>query len=547
MRSQGTATSIRRAVAAVCALLVALPAGFSQAPVDPPPGSPGTQQATPLLSSDQLNNLVAPVALYPDPLLSQVLAASTYPLEVVEAQQWIGRNRNLQKAQLMDAARRQDWDPSVQALVAFPEALRLLANDVRWTADLGNAFLAQQADVMDAVQRMRAQARSNGRLSTTPQQVVTMDAQDGPNVIQILPADPQVIYVPIYSPAYVWGPPVWGAYPDLWYPAGFGFGFGFGPGIYMSAFFPSWSGWSGWGWGCGWSGRSLFLNGGFFSRYGFRGGDFGRYGGYYGGYSSRGFGGRAAWTHDPGHRLGTPYANRAVASRFNSARLASSRFSGNRMSGGQYGGSARAGSSRGNGARSDSGFSGNSRAVSGGRSAAAGEWRRFGEGSRSSSAGRSDARGFARSGGSEFRSGNSGSAGSYRQPSANAAPGGGSRSYRAPEQSSRGYSSMQGSRSAPSTGRSYAPSYSGARGDRSPAVSDSRSFSGSRGFGGGGSSAPRSYAAPAAPSRSFSAPRSSSSSGPGSSSRGSGFSGGRSAGSSGSSGGRSGGGGGHRR
>ena len=249
MKSLSSGTPIQRALVATCALLIALPASFAQAPADPNSEMPDTQQAAMLLSPDQLDNLVAPIALYPDPLLSQVLAASTYPLEIVEAQQWLGQNSNLQGAQLMDAAKEQNWDPSVQALVAFPDALWLLANDIRWTTDLGNAFLAQQADVMSAVQRMRAEARANGRLNTTPQQVVTMDTQDGQNAIEILPADPQVIYVPIYSPTYIWGPPVWGEYYDLWYPSGFGFGFGYGPGIYMSSYFPSWGGWGGWGWG----------------------------------------------------------------------------------------------------------------------------------------------------------------------------------------------------------------------------------------------------------------------------------------------------------
>jgi hypothetical protein len=109
-----------------------------------------------------LDNLVAPVALYPDPLLGQVLAASTYPVEVMEAQQWLQKNGNLTGAQLMDAAKQQNWDPSIQALVAFPDALNLLSNDIRWTTDLGDAFLAQQSDVMSAVQGMRARAQANG-------------------------------------------------------------------------------------------------------------------------------------------------------------------------------------------------------------------------------------------------------------------------------------------------------------------------------------------------------------------------------------------------
>ena len=135
-----------RTAAVAFALLIALPAGFAQ--------TPDMQPAAPLMSPDQLDNLVAPIALYPDPLLSQVLAASTYPLEIVAAQQWLTQRNNIQGSQRMDAARAQNWDPSVQALVAFPDALGLLANDVQWTTDLGNAFLAQQADVMAAVQRM---------------------------------------------------------------------------------------------------------------------------------------------------------------------------------------------------------------------------------------------------------------------------------------------------------------------------------------------------------------------------------------------------------
>jgi hypothetical protein len=312
----------------LCVLLVlSFSSGFAQAPAGSLSGPTGTQPVGPLLSPDQLNTLVAPVALYPDPLLGQILAASTYPLEIVEAQRWLGQHGNLRGSQLMDAARQQNWDPSVQALVAFPDALRLLDANIQWTADLGNAFLAQQADVMTAIQRMRAQAMSNGKLATTTQQVVTTDTQGGQSAIEIEPADPQVIYVPVYNPTYVWGPPVWGAYPDLWYPAGFGFGFGYSPGIFVGGFFPGWIGWGGWGWGCGWFGNGLFVNNGFFNRYGFRGGFAGR------GFEGRNFGGRGAWTHDPGHRMGVPYPNRNVASRFNS-----SRFNGSRTSVGQFGG-----------------------------------------------------------------------------------------------------------------------------------------------------------------------------------------------------------------
>src|SRR5579884_1984556 len=131
-----------------------------------------------ILSPSQLDDLVAPIALYPDPLISQVLVASTYPLEVVAAYQWLQRNPGLSGAALTQAAQEQNWDPSVQALVMFPDVLRRLNEDINWTASLGNAFMNQQADVMSAIQRMRVSAEQSGRLASTPQQQVinTTDA-----------------------------------------------------------------------------------------------------------------------------------------------------------------------------------------------------------------------------------------------------------------------------------------------------------------------------------------------------------------------------------
>ena len=325
-----SASPIRRAIAVFCALLLPVSLGFAQAPL------PEVQQA-PLMTPQQLDNVVSPLALYPDPLLGQVLAASTYPLEIVEAQQWLERHKDLQGAQLMDAARQENWDPSVQALVAFPDAMRLLSSDVRWTTDLGNAFLAQQSDVMSAVQRMRTRAVSNGRLVSTPQQTVTTTTEGNQSAVVIQPADPQVIYVPVYNPSYVWGPPAWGYYPDLYY--GYGYGYGFGPSIYISGFFPGWYGWGGWGWGYGWFGGGLYINTGFFTNYGYHGYYYGRGyagGGYYGG-------GRGTWAHNSVHRQGVPYSNQTVANRFNSNRFNGSRttggsnnqnFAGNRTTGG---------------------------------------------------------------------------------------------------------------------------------------------------------------------------------------------------------------------
>ena len=252
--------------------------------------------------------LVAPITLYPDPLLGQVLAASTYPLEIAEASQWLRDHPKWKQSKLMSEAKKQNWDPSVQGLVVFPQVLTNLTQDTYWTTQLGNAFLAQQADVMQAVQRMRAQAEAKGKLQSAPQETVTTQNQNGQSAIAIQPADPDEWYVPYYNPAYVWGPPVWGYYPPLLYPE-IGLGIGWYPGIDIGLFFGGWGGWGwgGWGWGLDWFGGGISIDHSFFHRYGFR--DFGGAGV-----------GRGAWAHDPVHRMGVPYANRQVAARFSDRR-----------------------------------------------------------------------------------------------------------------------------------------------------------------------------------------------------------------------------------
>ena len=141
---------------------------FAQAPQPVNPVQAG--EPIPVLSPNELDSLVAPIALYPDPLISQILVAATYPLEIVEAHQWLQRNPGLTGPALTQAAEAQNWDPSVQALMMFPDVLKRLNEDVTWTRNLGNAFLAQQADVMAAVQRMRMSAQQAGKLVSTPQQ-----------------------------------------------------------------------------------------------------------------------------------------------------------------------------------------------------------------------------------------------------------------------------------------------------------------------------------------------------------------------------------------
>jgi hypothetical protein len=153
-----------------------------------------TEEEAPKLPIDQLDSLVAPVALYPDPLLAQTLAASTYPLEIIQLQQWMDQNKNLKDKALADAVAKQPWDPSVQALAAAPEVVQRLAGNIQWTTDLGNAFLAQQSDVMDAVQRMRGKAENKGTLKTSAQQTVeTKTVEGGKQVIVVEPASPDVV------------------------------------------------------------------------------------------------------------------------------------------------------------------------------------------------------------------------------------------------------------------------------------------------------------------------------------------------------------------
>jgi hypothetical protein len=294
-------------LAAVFGLAVALWAQESPQPTDPnAPTEQAPEQAPPAqpLTPEQLQDLVAPIALYPDTLLSQILVATTYPIEVVEAQQWLQQHRDLTGQKLLDEARKQKWDPSIQALVAFPDVLARLNQDIRWTTDVGNAFLAQQADVMNAIQQLRAKAQTNGKLQSTSQQAVTTQTDNGQTAIQIQPTDPEVVYVPVYNPEWVWGPPVYGYYPPLFYP-GLDVGFSFLPGIDLGLYFGGgWGLWGGygWGWGPDWFGHRIFLNDHFLHRYGFHD-------------DHRDFG-RGAWAHDPGHRQGVPYPNRELANQF---------------------------------------------------------------------------------------------------------------------------------------------------------------------------------------------------------------------------------------
>ncbi len=195
-----------------------------------------TGAAAPAISSDELDSLVAPIALYPDPLLAQVLAASTYPLEIVQLQQWLAQHPDLKDQALVDAVQQQNWDPSIQGLAALPDVVKVLAGDIRWTTDLGNAFLAQQSDVMGAVQRMRAKAKGAGTLKSSPQMKVETEVVEGQSVVVIEQADPKVVYVPSYDPVVVYGAPA-PAYPYPRPTPSRGMALSFGVGMVMGAAF----------------------------------------------------------------------------------------------------------------------------------------------------------------------------------------------------------------------------------------------------------------------------------------------------------------------
>jgi len=272
-----------------------------------------TQPAT-KIPADQLDSLVAPIALYPDPLLAQTLAASTYPLELIQLQQWLSKNKNLKDKALADAVAKQPWDPSVQSMAGLPDAVKRLTDDIQWTTDLGNAFLAQQSDVMDAVQRMRKKAQDTGNLKSNEQQKVETKVVESKQTIIVQQASPEVVYVPSYNPTVVYGAPPY-PYPPIAYPPpGYyaaGMAISFGVGVAMGAM---WGG--GWGYGCGWGGNNditINNNNNFNRNSNINGGNRTNVGS-----GNRGSGNRGgnSWQHNASHRGGTPYGDRNTANKF---------------------------------------------------------------------------------------------------------------------------------------------------------------------------------------------------------------------------------------
>lgn len=247
----------------------------------------------PLFAQQELDQMLAPIALYPDPLLAHVLMAATYPLEVVEAARWSRDNPGLSGDAAVRGVANQNWDPSVKSLVAFPQMLQTMDEKIDWTERLGDAFLGQQAEVMDTVQALRNKARQAGNLPSTAQVQVT---QDGANIV-IEPDNSELIYVPYYNPYLIYGPWWWPGYPPVYWGPWYGYywngGVAWGVGIVVGADF-------------------------FFGRWHWR--DHGLYDGEHGRWYGHADGpGNRQWQHAPDHRRNVPYRNPAVDQQFRRA------------------------------------------------------------------------------------------------------------------------------------------------------------------------------------------------------------------------------------
>lgn len=298
-------------------LLMSLsPVGCAQNPPPasgPPPAPAMAQVPVPApaqaktFSQEELDQMLAPIALYPDSLLAQIFMASTYPLEMVRAERWVKENASLQGDALALALEQQSWDPSVKSLVNFPQVLTMMIEKLDWTQKLGDAFLAQQKDVMTTVQMLRAKAKEQGNLESSEQQTVIVKEET--NTIIIEPADPQVVYVPTYNTSVVYGSWWYPSYPPYYYyPPTYVPGaalFSFGAGMAVGA---AWGyAWGGCSWGHGEVDIDINRNANFNSNI-----NRGRYQNNYAG----GQGGRGSWQHNPTHRQGVNYRDQASAQRY---------------------------------------------------------------------------------------------------------------------------------------------------------------------------------------------------------------------------------------
>jgi len=269
-------------VAWLFAALVIVPIGRAQDAAQPAP-----------FKKEEIEQLVAPIALYPDALVAQILMASTYPLEVVSAARWSKANPNVKDRALEDALQKETWDPSVKSLTAFPSVIAMLNDKLDMTQKLGDAFLGQQKEVMAAIQELRAKADKAGNLKSSKEQTVTTEQQGSTTVIKIEPADPQVVYVPTYNPTVVYGPWPYPAYPPYYYyPPGYSAGsvfFAFTIGVVVGNAM--------WG-GCHWGGGNVYINHNTYNNFNktdIKTGD---------------------WQHKPEHRKGAQYRDQASQQKY---------------------------------------------------------------------------------------------------------------------------------------------------------------------------------------------------------------------------------------
>ena len=327
---------VARAVPIALAILLAvppLPRAQQPAPGAPPPAA-GEPAGPPAFKPEELEQIVAPIALYPDPLVAQVMMASTYPLEIIQAARFVKANPNLKEAALNEELKKYDWDDSVKSLVSMPQVLDLMNEKLDWMQKLGDAFLSQRKETMDAIQRLRARAQAQGNLKSNEQQKVIVEpaasppapaptpqagqpAPPGPvveqqtTIIKIEPADPQVVYVPAYNPTVVYGAWPYPAYPPYYpYPVGYPWGaaaVSFGVGMAVGA--------AVWG-GCNWGGGDVDVDvnkSNNFSNNVNRGDRATQIKNERGG----GQGGRQSWNHNPEHRKGAQYRDSATQQRYN--------------------------------------------------------------------------------------------------------------------------------------------------------------------------------------------------------------------------------------
>jgi len=270
------------------------------------------KQGAPVFRPEEIDQMTAPIALYPDSLLAQTLAASTYPLEIVQAARFVQQNKDLKGEKLMAAAKDKDWDPSVKAMLEFPDVLRMMNEKLEWTEKLGNAFLSQQKDVMASVQRLRKKAQESGNLKTTKEQKVIVEKET--KVIVIEPASPQVVYVPVYNPTVVYG--VW-AYPAYPPPPPPGYvattaAFSFAAGVAVGA---AWSGHG--GWGCGWGNNEVNVN--VNKQNNFTKNNYNNSQKYQKTQTAQ----NQNWQHNPEHRKGAQYPNQNTAQKYGQQRSGS--------------------------------------------------------------------------------------------------------------------------------------------------------------------------------------------------------------------------------